>query len=93
MKDFKILREETPILTFDTGDIIKYLVEQDGRDIKYIGKDPYASYRSFFYVLLLIGVEEKRYYPHLNTLIREQFYKPNIFKITDEGRANLGDSH
>jgi hypothetical protein len=25
-------------------------------------------------------MEEKRNYPHLNTLIKEQFYKPNIFK-------------
>jgi hypothetical protein len=70
LKDFQIVREETPILTFASEDIIKSLVEQDGKDIKYIGKDAYASFRSFFYVLLLIGVEEKRYYPHLNTLIR-----------------------
>jgi hypothetical protein len=70
LKDFQMLQEESPILTFSTQDLIKSLVDQDGRDIKYIGQDTYASYRSFFYILLLIGVEEKKYYPHLNTLIR-----------------------
>ena len=41
-------------------------------------------------------MEEKRFYPHLNTLIREQFYKPNIFlnegqreKSSDESMAML----
>lgn len=56
LKDFQILQEEAPIVTFASQDIIKSLLDQDGRDIKYIGKDTYASYRAFFYVLLLIGV-------------------------------------
>ena len=56
LKDFQILQEESPIVTFALQDIIKSMLDQDGRDIKYIGKDAYASYRSFFYVLLLIGV-------------------------------------
>lgn len=58
---------------------MKTMVDQDSRDIKLIGNQKYAEYQAFFYVLLLLGVEERKNYPHLNTFIREQFYKPNIF--------------
>ncbi len=64
--------------------------------MRLVGNDEESQYRAFFYILLLIGMEEKRFYPHLNTLIREQFYKPNIFlnegqreKSSDESMAML----
>jgi hypothetical protein len=45
-----------------------------------VGRDNQAGLKAFLYVLLSLGAEQRRSYPHLNTLIREQFYKPNIFR-------------
>jgi hypothetical protein len=67
--------------------MMKSVLDQDSRDLKLIGNERYSEYLAFFYVLLLVGAEERRNYPHLNTLIREQFYKPNIFQLSDQTRA------
>lgn len=60
--------------------------------MKLVGNDEESQYRTFFYILLLIGMEEKRFYPHLNTLIREQFYKPNIFLNEERMEKNNDES-
>lgn len=88
-----MLREEQPITSFSCIELIKQVLNGEGKDVKMVGNDEEAMFRAFVYVLLLIGVEERRNYPHLNTLIREQFYKPNIFRqqrsSSDEARAML----
>lgn len=88
-----MLQEEQPITGFTSIDLIKEVLNGEGKDVKMVGNDEEAMLKAFFYVLLLIGVEERRNYPHLNTLIREQFYKPNIFHqehtSSDESRAML----
>jgi hypothetical protein len=66
---------------------MRSLLQQEGREVRFVGREDDAAYKAFFYVLLLMGGEERRSYPHLNTLIREQFYKPNIFDC-DAARAN-----
>ena len=73
-------------------DLIQSLLDQEGRDLKFIGNDKYSQFNAFFYVLLLIGVEERKNFPHLNTLIREQFYKPNIFHDSDKGNVDIPTS-
>ena len=64
------LQEEMPIVHFSCKTIIKSILDEEGRDLKLIGNDRYSEYHAFFYTLLLLGVEERRNYPHLNTLIR-----------------------
>ena len=49
---------------------MKNILYSEGKDVKLVGNDEDSQYRAFFYILLLIGMEEKRFYPHLNTLIR-----------------------
>lgn len=50
------MKEESPIVTLASKDTIKSILDQEGRDLKFIGNDRYSEYQAFFYVLLLIGV-------------------------------------
>jgi hypothetical protein len=88
LRNFQLLEEEQPILSFSCIDIIRGLLDGEGKDVRLVGRDTEAALRAFLYVLLQLG-EQRRSYPHLNTLIREQFYKPNIFR--HQGRPPASD--
>jgi hypothetical protein len=92
LKNFLLLQEEQPITGFFSADEVKNILYSEGKEVKLVGGDEESQYRAFFYILLLIGMEEKRFYPHLNTLIREQFYKPNIFLNDDRREKNNDES-
>jgi hypothetical protein len=93
LRQLQLLQEDQPILSFSCAEILRELLDE-GKDVRLVGRDPQAALRAFLYVLLLLGAEQRRNYPHLNTLIREQFYKPDIFRhetraSSDESRAML----
>lgn len=41
--------------------------------------EPDSLANAFSYALLLLGRQQSNYYPHLNSLVKEQFYRADIF--------------
>ena len=70
LNSFPTLGPSDQITSFSAADIVNSLPEQDGKEVLLIGSTEEAYLRAFSYVLLLVGLEERRNYPHLNTLIR-----------------------
>lgn len=60
-------------------EILRKLTPNIHQEIRLVGTGDMAEKKSFCYVLLEIGMKQNKYYPHLNTLIKEQFYRPEMF--------------
>ena len=59
-------------------------------DFKYVGDGDKAEDKAFCYGLMEVGVKENRYYPHLNTQIKEQFFIPDMFmEFEEEEQINI----
>ena len=53
-------------------------------DFRLIGEGEKEGDKAFCYVLMEMGIKENKYYPHLNTLIKEQFFIPDMFQEFEE---------
>ena len=60
-------------------DHLRKLSDKIDYDFNYIGEGEKAEDRAFCYGLMEVGMKENRYYPHLNTQIKEQFFIPGMF--------------
>lgn len=58
------------------------------KEVKFAGFGRQALLNCFAYILLAIGCKQIKYYPHLITLIKEQFFKPGVFAEFDKDHRN-----
>jgi hypothetical protein len=58
------------------------------KEIKFTGQGREALLNAFSFILLAIGCKQNKYYPHLISIIKEQFFKPGVFNEYENGKRN-----
>ena len=59
---------------------MRSLPEQHGKEVRYIGNSENSAFRAYYFLLLHIELEERKAYPHLRNIIREQLNKDYILR-------------
>lgn len=66
----------SPIVDCIGLEILKKCSQNSQYEVRFVGKGEEGIYKAFCLTLFQIEMKENKFYPHLNTLIKEQFYRP-----------------
>lgn len=59
-----------------------------GKEIRFMGSGHSSFLTSMSFILMALGCKQVKFYPHLITLIKEQFFRPGMFQHYDTGLRN-----
>lgn len=70
------------------GEFIAKIEGIPSKEIKFAGSGREALLNSLSFILLVLACKQAKYYPHLLTLIKEQFFKPGVFAEYEPAKRN-----
>lgn len=62
---------------------MRKILDLKNKDVHYLGEGFGSLTNAFSLAILFIGKNQSKYYPHLNSLVKEQFYRPDIFEVSE----------
>lgn len=76
------------ILTLTCAPFISQMEGLSNKEVRLGGSGQGALLGSLSFILMALGCKQVKFYPHLITLIREQFFRPGLFVQYDSSHRN-----